>query len=90
MQEKIISYGDPQGEPELREVLVDYCYAARGVRSTADKIVIASGTQQLLTVLCRILGRSGKVAMEKPGFVQGETDFYRFWLEYFFPAIFRE
>jgi len=78
MQEKIISYGDPQGEPELREVLVDYCYAARGVRSTADKIVIASGTQQLLTVLCRILGRSGKVAMEKPGFVQGEQIFIDF------------
>ncbi len=78
MQDKIISYGDPQGEPELREALVEYCYTARGVRASAERIVIASGTQQLLTVLCRILGRGGRVAMERPGFVQGEQIFIDF------------
>ena len=78
MHGKIISYGDAQGEPELREALVDYCYAARGVKTEAEKIVIASGTQQLLTLLCRIFGRGGNVAMERPGFVQGEQIFIDF------------
>lgn len=78
MEEKIISFGDPQGEPELREALVEYCYTARRVRASAERIVIASGTQQLLTEFCRILGRGGSIAMERPGFVQGEQVFLDF------------
>ncbi len=77
-QDEIISNGDPQGEPELREALVGYCYTARGVSASADRIVIASGTQQLLAALCRILGRSGRAVMERPGFAQAEQIFLDF------------
>lgn len=59
MQDKMISAGDPQGEYELRDALVRYCFEARKVKASADRIVIASGTQQLLTELCRMMVRSG-------------------------------
>ena len=66
MQEKIISAGDPQGERELRDALVRYCFEARKVKASSDRIVIASGTQQLLTELCRMAGNAGVVAAERP------------------------
>ncbi len=78
MQDKIISGGDPQGEAELRDALVRYCFEARKVKASADRIVISSGTQQLLTELCRMMGKVGTVAIERPGYVQGERIFRDF------------
>ncbi len=78
MQDKITTAGDPQGEYELRDALVRYCYEARRVKASADRIVIASGTQQLLTELCRMMGKTGVVAAERPGYAQGERIFRDF------------
>ena len=78
MQTEIVSRGDPQGEPQLRRALVEYCLTARGVKASWDRVVISSGTQQLLTSLCRILGREGSIAIEDPGFAQGEQIFADF------------
>lgn len=78
MQEKITSAGDPQGEYELRDELVRYCFEARRVKTSADRIVIASGTQQLLTELCRMIGKAGTVAAERPGYTRGERIFRDF------------
>lgn len=78
MQDKIISGGDPQGEVELRDALVRYCFEARKVKASADRIVISSGTQQLLTELCRMMGKIGTVAIERPGYAQGERIFRDF------------
>lgn len=78
MQDKMISAGDPQGEYELRDALVRYCFEARKVKASADRIVIASGTQQLLTELCRMMGKIGTVAIERPGYAQGERIFSDF------------
>ena len=78
MQDKINSAGDPQGEAELRDALVRYCFEARKVKASADRIVIASGTQQLLTELCRLMGKVGTVAIERPGYAQGERIFRDF------------
>ena len=75
MQDKIISGCDPQGEAELRDALVRYCFEARKVKASADRIVISSGTQQLLTELCRMMGKVGTVAIERPGYAQGERIF---------------
>lgn len=74
-QDEIVSVGDPQGELRLREALAGYCYKARGVSSSPDTIFIASGTQQLLALLCRIIGRGKRAVMEMPGFVQAERIF---------------
>lgn len=78
MQDKIFSEGDPQGEPELREALAKYCFKARKVKTSPERIIVSSGTQQLLTELCRMMERKGKVAIESPGYSQGERIFRDF------------
>src|SRR5438874_8238113 len=48
-------YGDPQGEPVLRQAIADYLAAARGVRCRPEQIVVTSGTQQGLSLAARVL-----------------------------------
>lgn len=72
----LISYGEYQGETELREALASYSFGARGVAATPEQIVIGAGTQPLLSILCGLLGSGRRlVAMEEPGFVQAEQVF---------------
>lgn len=81
-KEVLVSYGEKQGELELREALSRYSYSVRGVISTADSIVIGAGTQQLLSVLCGLIPRDSVVAIEEPGFRQAEQVFQ----DYGFPV----
>lgn len=60
--------GDQQGEYELRKQIASYLFQSRGVYCQADQIVIAGGTQYLLTLLCSLLGRNITYAVEEPGF----------------------
>src|SRR5262249_60339254 len=39
-------YGDPQGEPALRQAIADYLAAARGGRCRPGQIVLDAGTQK--------------------------------------------
>lgn len=71
---ELTSYGDPQGEPGLRYVLADYCYKARGVRTSPECIVIGAGVGPLLSILCGIAGNKRTVAMEG-GFEQASRIF---------------
>jgi GntR family transcriptional regulator/MocR family aminotransferase len=48
-------YGDPQGEPALRQAIAEYLAAARGVRCRPEQIVVTSGTQQGLSLAARVL-----------------------------------
>lgn len=60
------SYGNPQGEYNLRRALSFYCYSVRGVIATQDDIVIGAGTQSLLYLICGLLRKHGtKIAVEK-------------------------
>ena len=52
-------YGDPQGEPVLRQAIAEYLAAARGVRCRPEQIVVTSGTQQGLSLAARILIEPG-------------------------------
>jgi GntR family transcriptional regulator/MocR family aminotransferase len=80
-QNVLVSYGDPQGEPALREALSAYSYRVRGVAAKPEQIVIGAGTQPLLSLLCGLLGREPvSVAMEEPGFPQAEQVFAEFGL----------
>lgn len=75
-QEVIASYGDHQGEWELREALSAYSYGARGVIASPEQIVIGAGTQPLLSILCGLLrGADERIALEEPGFPQAEQIF---------------
>ncbi len=49
----MVSYGEKQGEQELREALSGYSYSVRGVVSTADSIVIGAGTQPAFVCFVR-------------------------------------
>ena len=72
--DSIVSYGDPQGEPALREALAAYAYRARGVKADPEQIVIGAGIQPLLTILCGLLPQK-KIAMDGVGFLQAERAF---------------
>ncbi|MEH3142457.1 MAG: PLP-dependent aminotransferase family protein [Mycobacterium kyogaense] len=56
---------DPRGRLELRSALADYLARARGVRTSADSIVICAGVRQGVELLSRVLG--GPMAVEAYG-----------------------
>jgi GntR family transcriptional regulator / MocR family aminotransferase len=60
--------GQRQGEVGLREELAYYLYQSRGVRCTAEQIIIGAGTQYLISMLTMIIGRDKVFSMEEPGF----------------------
>ena len=73
--EELTSYGDPQGEPGLRQVLADYCYKARGVKTSPENIIIGAGIGPLLSILCGLMGEKRAVGIEGDGFEQAAQVF---------------
>ncbi|WP_370878540.1 MocR-like pyridoxine biosynthesis transcription factor PdxR [Pararhizobium capsulatum] len=62
-----LSYGHPAGSPALRQALQGYLWRARGIRCTAEQIVIVNGSQQALDLCARVLVDPGdKVLFEEP------------------------
>jgi GntR family transcriptional regulator / MocR family aminotransferase len=57
------SYGDPQGEPALRNAIGEYLAAARGVRCRPEQIVLTAGSQQGLSLATRVLIDPGAAAL---------------------------
>jgi len=55
--DEALGYSDPQGRPELRRALADYLARARGVRATADRILICSGFTQAFALLAEVLAK---------------------------------
>jgi GntR family transcriptional regulator/MocR family aminotransferase len=64
-----LGYGDPAGEPQLRELISAYLRQSRGISCTAGQIVITSGAQQAITLCAQLLVQPGQaVAVENPGY----------------------
>jgi len=64
-----LAYGDPFGYRPLREAIADYLRAARGVRCTADQVMVVAGSQQALDLAARVILDPGdKVWLEDPGY----------------------
>jgi GntR family transcriptional regulator/MocR family aminotransferase len=65
----VLGYPDPRGPVGLRQTLVDYLARVRGVRTTADRIMICSGFVQAISLLATTLHRNGgrTVAVESHG-----------------------
>jgi GntR family transcriptional regulator/MocR family aminotransferase len=62
-------YGDPEGHLGLREAIARHIGTSRGVRATAEDLVITNGTQQAVDVVARVLLEPGdRVAVEDPGY----------------------
>ena len=82
--ERLLSYGEPQGEADLRDTLADYVRERRNVLCSGEDIVIGAGIQSLLHILCPLLEQRQTVSFPNPSFVQGSTVFhdYGFQIDY--------
>ena len=66
---RLLDYGDPRGEPELRAALAEYLVRTRGLHASADTLAILRGSQQALYAAARALLRPGdRVAVEALGY----------------------
>ena len=63
---QLLTHGDAQGDVELRQALADYLEEYRGVRCTAEQVVVGAGLEYLLGLLAPLL--PGKTAVENPGY----------------------
>lgn len=79
--ERLLSYGEPQGEREFREALCAYLGRHRNVICTPDSIVVGAGVQSLLHILCPMLRERDSAWFFNPSFRQGRQIFedYGFW-----------
>ena len=73
--ERLLSYGEPQGELELREALADYVKKRRNVLCSPEEIVVGAGIQSLLHILCPLLSDRETVSFPTPSFLQGISIF---------------
>lgn len=64
-----LGYGRPRGLPPLREAIAEYLRRSRGVRASAEQVLIVSGTQQALDLAGRLLLDPGdRVVLEEPSY----------------------
>ena len=63
---QLLTHGDAQGDVELRQALADYLEEYRGVRCSAEQIVVGAGLEYLLGLLAPLL--PGRTAVENPGY----------------------
>lgn len=74
--ERLLSYGEPQGEYDLREAICEYAAKSRETVCSPEQVVIGAGVQSLLYILCATLGERGKnAAFSGFYFEKGETVF---------------
>ncbi|CAO96209.1 MocR-like pyridoxine biosynthesis transcription factor PdxR [Erwinia tasmaniensis] len=67
--ESLMGYGDPLGLPSLRQAVAHYLGQSRGVRCTADQVVIVTSSQQALQMIALLLcDRGDRVWLEDPGY----------------------
>lgn len=73
--ERLLSYGEPQGEAELRTELARYLRRYRNAVCTPEQIVVGAGVQSLLHILCPMVYERRQVLMNNESFHQGRTVF---------------
>jgi len=69
---------DAAGLPRLRTALATYLRESRGVRCTADHIIVTTGTQQTLSLIADcFVKRADPVWIEDPGYLGARAAFLR-------------
>ncbi len=67
---QLLGTGDDGGYRPLREAVADHLGTARGVKCTADQVMIVTGTQQSLHLTARlVLDPGDRVWLEDPGYI---------------------
>ena len=72
---RLLTYGESQGEYELRETICNYVINKRNAVCTPDNIVIGAGSQSLLNILCPLLKDKNRVCFHDTKFAQGMVIF---------------
>lgn len=80
---RLLTYGEPQGEYELRETICNYVINKRNAVCRPENIVIGAGSQSLLNILCPLLRDRNGVCFHDTKFAQGMVIFE----DYGFPII---
>lgn len=73
--EKLLFYGEPQGEYELRQEIANYARETRNCICTEENIVIGAGVQTLLNILCPLLKGKKTVCFDDLSYRQGTAIF---------------
>lgn len=72
---RLVAYGDPQGEYDLRVALMNYVREARGVICTPEQIVVGAGVQSLLSIVCSLIDKKSPICFTGTPFKQGRAIF---------------
>ena len=73
--EKLLFYGEPQGEFELRREIAKYVQETRNCVCNEENIVIGAGVQALLNILCPLLKSRKSVCFDDENYKQGMAIF---------------
>ncbi len=66
---RLLAYGDPRGEPRLREALARMLSATRGITVEPEDLIVTRGSQMAMFLASRLLIRPGdRVAVEEYGY----------------------
>lgn len=71
-QPELLNHGHRQGDADLRQALVEYLGAYRGVVCRAEQIVVGAGVEYLLGLVAQLLRRR-TAAVENPGYRRSRT-----------------
>ena len=69
--EKLLFYGEPQGEYDLRQEIAKYARETRNCVCTEENIVIGAGVQTLLNILCPLVKNKKSVCFDDLSYRQG-------------------
>ncbi len=72
---RMLTYGEPQGEYELREVICRYVVNKRNAVCRPENIIIGAGSQALLNILCPLIKARETVCFHDTRFAQGMVIF---------------
>jgi len=76
---ELLLYGDHKGDYGLRYEISNYIHHSRGVTCSPQQIIISSGTQQSLNLLCHILSSLHLcAAFEEPSYLGAKAVFKHF------------
>lgn len=73
--ERLLGYGEPQGEKELREEIAMFAKQNRNCVCDASNIIIGAGVQSLLHILCPLICERKSIVFSDPNYIQGVSVF---------------
>lgn len=86
--ERMLTYGEPQGEADFREALAAYIRERRNILCSPDDIVVGASFQSLLQILCPLVREVypdfRQVSFPTPSFVHGSTIFQDYGYEIYY------